>query len=70
MTEGRDTGSRLDISISLWHTMHIVAQATTETSRRPVVVQRVRVGCEPDTRTPPKILPEPPTEMAADAAPE
>ena len=70
MAEGRGTASGLDISIGMRHTMRIVAQATTETSRRPVVVQRVRVGCEPDTRTPPKILPEPPTEMAADAAPE
>ena len=70
MTEGRATGSGLDISIGLWHTMDIVAPATTETSRRPVVAQRVRVGWESDARTPPKILPEPPTEMAADAAPE
>jgi hypothetical protein len=41
-----------------------------ETSRRLAGVQRVQVRCELDTTTPLKILPEPPTQMAAMTRPE
>jgi len=41
-----------------------IVKAMMETSRRIAIVQRVWMRCEPDTKAPLKILPEPPTEMA------
>jgi hypothetical protein len=64
------TYGQFDICTGLWHISLKIAKATMETSRRAPVVQRVRKRCEPGAKAPPKILPEPPTEMTAEAQPE
>jgi hypothetical protein len=59
-----------DTCAILWHTETKITKAAMETSKRAAVVQRFRARCEPDAKRPPKILPEPPTEMATLVWPE